>query len=134
MNRTLLGSAIEDLVSDYGYSFTLNDESNYPTTLHRYPAAYMFQPKFVRIEGRKHGRITYKVSLQLAQQGAKLSPAERSSLIAEMEQQMVDIFVQLSKAEQVALVEELSISPASQAIDNHGAVTISGNAEVVTIF
>lgn len=134
MNRANLSGAIEDLVSSYGYDFTLNDSACYPTTICRYPAAFMSQPKFSSIEGRKHGRITYEVSLHLAHQGAKLSPAERNELIVEVEQQMLDIFTELSLTKSVAAVEGLQIATTSPAIDNHGAIAIVGNAKVVTIF
>lgn len=134
MNRAILSSAIEGVVSSYGYEFNLNDSACYPTTVCRYPAAFMSQPEFSSIEGRKHGRITYTITLHLAQQGAKLSPAERNNLLDEMEQQMLDIFTELSCKECVAVVEGLQINPTSPTIDNHGALAIVGKAKVVTIF
>lgn len=134
MNRAILSSAIEGVVSSYGYEFNLNDSACYPTTVCRYPAAFMSQPEFSSIEGRKHGRITYTITLHLAQQGAKLSPAERNNLLDEMEQQMLDIFTELSRKECVAVVEGLQISSTSPTIDNHGALAIVGKAKVVTIF
>lgn len=134
MNRAILSSAIEGVVSSYGYEFNLNDSACYPTTVCRYPAAFMSQPEFSSIEGRKHGRITYSISLHLAQQGAKLSTAERNNILAEMEQQMLDIFTELSREECVAVVEGLQISSTSPTIDNHGALAIVGKAKVVTIF
>ena len=134
MNRAILSSAIEGVVSSYGYEFNLNDSACYPTTVCRYPAAFMSQPEFSSIEGRKHGRITYTITLHLAQQGAKLSPAERNNLLDEMEQQMLDIFTELSRKECVAVVEGLQLSPTSPTIDNHGALAIVGKAKVVTIF
>lgn len=134
MNRAILSSAIEDLVSGFGYEFNQDDSTRYPTTICRYPAAFMSQPEFSSIEGRKHGRITYSISLHLAQQGAKLSPIERNDLLTEMEQQMLNIFTELSREEYVAVVEGLQISTTSPAIDNHGALAIIGKAKVVTIF
>ena len=133
MNRAILCSAIEGLVSKVGYSFRLDDESCYPVTISRYPAAFMSRPDFVKMEGRQHGRITYKVSLTLAQQGAKLSPQERSERFARMEQEMIELFVELSKESCVAVVENLSITP-KEAVDAHGAIAITGEAEVETIF
>jgi len=122
------------LVSEFGYNFMLDDIACYPTTVCHYPAAFMSQPQFQCMEGRKNGKITYAVSLQFAQQGAKLSPIEQNSLLQEMEQQMVEMFVQLSKEEGIAVVEELTITPASPTIDSHGALSIVGKARVVTIF
>ena len=133
MNRAILCSAIEGLSSKYGYSFHLNDESYLPVTISRYPAAFMLRPEFVKMEGRKHGRITYKVSLTLAQQGAKLSPQERSDKFAEMENQMIQLFVDLSREQRVAVVDNLSITT-KDAVDTHGAIAIEGKANVETIF
>lgn len=133
MNRALLCSAIEGLVSKCGYEFYLNDKSYYPVTVCRYPAAFMSQPEFVSLEGRKRGRITYNVSLTLAQQGAKLSPQERNSLLAEMEQQLLQLFVELSQEASVAVVDNLTITPIA-VVDNHGAIAIEAKAKVETIF
>ena len=121
-------------MSPYGYTFTLNDEAYYPTTICRYPAAFLSQPEFVSLEGRKRGRITYKVVLRLARQGAKLTAAERTTQRAEMEQHLAEIFIALSRAERVAVVRNLTIKPTAQAIDCHGAMAMEAQAEVETIF
>lgn len=134
MNRTYLCSAIEGLASEFGYNFQQGDKSHYPTTVCRYPSAFLTQPEFVGIEGRKHGRITYHISLFLAKQGAKLSPAELNSTLDEMEQDMTNIFVELSKTERVAVVENLTIAPIAGIIDNHGALNLVAQADVTTIF
>ena len=68
------------------------------------------------------------------QQGAKLSPTERNELYAEMEQQLLEIFVELSKEGLVAVVDNLTISPCAEAIDHHGAVAMEARAEIETIF
>ena len=134
MNRAFLCSAIEGLVSPYGYHFTMNDESCYPTTVSRYPAAFMLPPEFVGIEGRRRGRITYKVTLRLSRQGAKFSPTERNSLLAEMEQQLTEMFVALSRSERVAVVENLTIRPVAGVVDHHGAIAMEAQAKIETIF
>ena len=134
MNRAFLCSAIEGLVSQYGYHFELNDKSYYPTAISRYPVAFMTQPEFTSLEGRQHGRITYTVTLRLAQQGAKLAPAERNKLLDTMEGELMEIFVNLSRTDRVALVDKLSIKPCSESIDAHGAIGIEANACVTTIF
>ena len=134
MNRAFLCSAIEGLASEYGYHFQQGEKSCYPTTVCRYPVAFLFQPEFVSIEGRKHGKITYKLSLALAQQAAKLSPKERNTMLDAMEEEMTKIFLELSKAEKIAVVDNLTISPSSEVIDNHGALAVVANAEVTTIF
>lgn len=134
MNRAFLCSAIEGLVSARGYNFQLNDDTHYPATVCRYPAAFMAQPEFLSLEGRQHGRITYKLSLKLAQQGAKLSPTERNALLDRMEQEAMELFVALSQERCVAVVDKLSIAPYAEAVDIHGAVAIEAKAQVTTIF
>ena len=133
MNRTLLCSAIEGLVSKCGHNFQLSDEAYYPTTVCRYPAAFMSQPKFMSLEGRKHGRITYSVTLTLAKNGAKMSPEERNAALSTMEEQAMNIFVDLSQNDLVAVVENLTIAARGE-VDAHGAISIKAQAQVVTIF
>ena len=134
MNRAFLCSAIEGLASQRGYHFQLNGKGCYPTTISRYPAAFMAQPEFTSMEGRKRGRITYKVTLRLAQQAAKLPPQERNELLDVMEEELIDLFVALSESERVAVVDKLTIAPYSETIDNHGALAIEARAYITTIF
>lgn len=133
MNRALLCGAMEGLVSEYGYDFTLHDKSYYPTTISRYPAAFMSQPEFSSIEGRKHGRITYKVTITLACQAAKLAPAERNEVFNRIEQDITNIFLELSQAEFVAVVKNLTIKTLG-GIDSHGAAAMEAQALIETIF
>ena len=134
MNRTFLCGAIEGLTTECGYHFQQGDKSHYPTTVCRYPSAFLSEPKFVSIEGRKHGRIAYTVSLHLANEGAKLSPSERREMLDKMENEMVNIFIELSNSERVAVVDKLTIAPATEVVDNHGAVAIIAEATITTIF
>ena len=46
----------------------------------------------------------------------------------------MEIFVALSKTECVAVVDQLTISPCSEAIDAHGAIALEAKANVTTIF
>ena len=79
-------------------------------------------------------RSTYKVTLRLSRQGAKLSPTERNSLLAEMEQQLTEMFVALSRSERVAVVENLTIRPVAGVVDHHGAIAMEAQAKIETIF
>lgn len=134
MNRAFLCGAIEGLVAQRGYTFQLGDKAHYPTTVCRYPAAFMTQPEFESIEGRKSGRITYKVTLRLAQRAAKCTTAEKNALLDAMEEEMMDIFIALSQTERVAIVDKLSIAPYAEELDFHGAIAIEANAHITTIF
>lgn len=134
MNRALLQSAVEGVVSARGYTFSVESQERAPFHIAAYPAAFMVPPKFNKQEGRRFGKITYDISLTLLRQGAKLSPAGRSELRAEMESELVDMFVELSRHAQIAAVTDLTISPTSAPIDNHGAVAMVAKAQVTTLF
>lgn len=133
MNRAILSSAIEEAVSAVGYNFAEYPERLYPCIVNVYPTVTLIEPEFRRMEGRKHGKITYFVTLHLDKIGVKLSFEERKRALAEMEQDMVDIFLRLSNHQRIASVEELFIEQPSLT-DEHGALSLVATAEVATIF
>lgn len=133
MNRAILSSAIEGAVSAVGYHFQELPKSLYPVVLPVASTATLIEPEFCRMEGRKHGRITYSVTLHLDCVGIKLSPEERTLALEQMEQQMVDIFLLLSRHQRIAAIEELSIEAADR-INERGSLSMVATAEVATIF
>lgn len=46
----------------------------------------------------------------------------------------MEMFIDVSNDERVAVVEELTIAPCSGLIDSHGAVAVEAKANVITIF
>lgn len=134
MNRALLQSAMEVVSNSHGYSFMMDSPKLNPTSINTYPVAFMTQPKFNKIEGRRSGQITYDFSLHLMQQGAKLSPHERNELYAEMECDVIDIFTDASKLADIVQVKILSVAPSSEVVDSHGAIAMVANVEVTTCF
>ena len=133
MNCAYLCSAIEEAVSAYGYTPYQGDKSYAPTLITRYPAAHLLPPEFHSIEGRNHGKIRYSIELHLLHQASRLSPAERNDLLDEMESDLIEIFTLLSEYDSIAGVEELTLSPVAT-IDNHGAMAMVAQAEIVTLF
>ena len=134
MNRALLQGAVEGLVSAYGYTFLVEHKERAPFHITAYPAAFMAPPKFNKQEGRRFGKITYDISLVLMRQGAKLSSAERNERYADMERELVEMFVKLSKLPQIASVNDLTITPYTSTIDHHGAIAMVATAQVTTLF
>jgi hypothetical protein len=51
-----------------------------------------------------------------------------------MEKEMINIFVELSKTEKIAVVDNLTIATMPEAIDSHGAIALEAKAYVTTIF
>ena len=134
MNRALLQGAVEGLASAYGYTFLVESQERAPFHITAYPAAFMAPPKFNEQEGRRFGKITYDISLTLMRQGAKLSPAERNERYADMESELVEMFVKLSRLPQIAYGEALTITPHTSTIDHHGAIAMVATAQVTTLF
>ena len=91
MNRTHLEGAAEKLTAQRGYTFYTGPEGDMGHTVRNYPAAWLAPPELHAVEGRTHGRATYDMTLHLLRPGARISPAERRTALAEMETQMLEI-------------------------------------------
>ena len=108
MNRTHLEGAAEKLTAQRGYTFYTGPEGDMGPPVRNYPAAWLAPPELHAVEGRTHGRATYDMTLHLLRPGARISPAERRTALAEMETQMLEIFAELSLYERILAVEVLS--------------------------
>lgn len=113
MNRTHLEGAAEKLTAQRGYTFYTGPEGDMGHTVRNYPAAWLAPPELHAVEGRTHGRATYDMTLHLLRPGARISPAERRTALAEMETQMLEIFAELSLYERILAVEGLSVRTAA---------------------
>ena len=120
MNRTHLEGAAEKLTAQRGYTFYTGPEGDMGHTVRNYPAAWLAPPELHAVEGRTHGRATYDMTLHLLRPGARISPAERRTALAEMETQMLEIFAELSLYERILAVEGLSVRPRSFSLTPHG--------------
>ena len=134
MNRTPLIETLKNLAEQSGYDFYTATSEEMPAVVKSYPAMWLETPQFHSIEGHNHGHITYNVKLSLLREGRKLSPEERASAVAFMEQSLLDIVEALSDTPLVAAVEELTISSCSPRSTPHGAIGACATAQIVTIF
>ena len=134
MNRKKLISAVQQICSNYGYSFRVVDAQSLSAQSPALPAAVLETPEFQKMEGRSRGRITYKVVLHLFEKGAKLSPEKQAEQLSQMESDMLGIFMQLSENEDVALVEDLQIDSAAHLKLGRAELSMTATAEVVIIF
>ena len=96
MNRTFLINALEGIATADGYSFYSDSEERMSEQIKSYPAVWLQPPKFQQMEGRKHGKVTYGVTLHAMDAGAKLSPAEREQTWSRLEDDLVEMFSKLS--------------------------------------
>lgn len=134
MNRTYLINAIDSIATADGYSFYTDGEERMSEQIKSYPAAWLQPPKFQQMEGRKHGKVTYDVTLHVMEAGAKLSPVERQQTWSRLENELIEIFSKLSDATLVIAVEDLKIRHTSSTLTTHGEVAATATAEVVTFF
>lgn len=134
MNHTKLVDAIGQIAVANGYEFNSGDERFMSQTISSYPSVWLAPPQFDSMEGVRHGRVTYAVTLHALEAGAKLSPTERGKAYARLEDAVVDMFTSLSQAEVVVAVEKLAVRAQSRTLTNHGEVAVTATAEVVTFF
>ena len=105
-----------------------------PRHITAYPALWLTPPRLEQMQGRKHGKVIYSVKLHALRDGLKLSPDERTQAWADMEQQLIDIFSQLSEEEFVVAVEYLKLQHTSSTLTNHSEVAVTATANVITFF
>ncbi len=134
MNSTYLINAIDGIATADGYTFYSDGEERMSEQIKSYPAVWLQPPKFQHMEGRKHGKVTYVVTLHAMEAGAKLSPAERQQTWSRLEDELVEMFSKLSVAKRVIAVEGLKIRHTSSTLTTHGEVAATATAEVVTFF
>lgn len=134
MNRTFLINAIESIATADGYSFYTDSEERTSEQIKSYPAAWLLPPKFQQMEGRKHGKVTYSLTLHAMDAGAKLSPAQREQTWSRLEEELIEMLSKLSDTERVIAVEKLKIQHSSLSLTTHGEVAATATADVVTFF
>ena len=134
MNRKKLIQAIERIATADGYTFYSTDEREMPRAIRQYPLVWLAPPVFTSMEGRKQGKITYSLTLHAMQADAKLPPAERERVWAQLEEDVVGMFSTLSEEDFVIAVEDLKIRHTSHTHTPHGEICATATAEVVTFF
>lgn len=134
MNRTHLASAVLTLANGLGYTVIEESDDRAPQTVASFPAAWLLPLRLKTIEGRRHGRQTYSVELRLLFHAMKLSADQRTELRNQAEEHLAEIFTQLSNDERVIAVQNLSIQPGSGGYTQHGELSLTAKADVITFF
>lgn len=134
MTRVHLAQLLRDLLSPHGYHFFTAPDEYMPSEIDRYPAAWLTPPRLKEVEGRRHGKQVYELQLHLLQPGVRLPHAERARRLDEMEQTLLGIFTELTRAPKIICVDRLTIRPRTCAFTNHGEISQSATAEVTAWF
>lgn len=125
---------MEQAATAKGYTFYSDVEELARSTVKILPAVWLSPPKFSSVEGRKHGKITYEVTLHAMCDGVKCASAARNQSWTQMEEELVEIFSLLSHNEKVATVRELTIRNTTNTLACCGEVVATATAQVVTLF
>ena len=134
MNRSNIIAAVQEIADQLGYAFRSVPTEATPAHAPNLPLVVMTQPQFRKIEGRHHGKITYRTTLHIMQRGAKSSPNEECRLFDFAEATALDIFARLSTYNFVLAVEDLQMTPSARSLTTQGDVTISATADIICPF
>ncbi|MBQ7856820.1 MAG: hypothetical protein IJ348_06895 [Alistipes sp.] len=134
MNRQSLSTAVQGLASSKGYDFHTASAEYLPALASTKPTIVMLHPKFLSIEGHKHGKISHSLTLHALQGGAKLSHAERVTLLDTLENDVLDILTSLSNESYVVAVEDICFTPSTLKLSVSGDVAITATCIVTCFF
>ena len=134
MNRKILLQAVERIATEAGYHFHSTSDEQMSQLITSYPAVWLSPPIFNTMQGRKHGKITYAVTLHALDAGSKLAPEKREQVWAKLEEDVVGMFSTLSQQDFVVAVENLKIRHTSHTLTSHGEVAATATADVITFF
>lgn len=134
MTRATLEAAVQMVATARRYLFRSVPPEYASALVNRYPVALLLPIRFLAVEGRTHGKITYGVTLQLVHHVAKLSPEQRLSLMYTIENDVLDIFAEVSENAAVVAVEDLKIQPSSRPATAVGEVSMTATARVTLCF
>lgn len=134
MNRKAIIQSLDTLSTAKGYTFYSGADPLLPQRVKSYPALWLAPPKFKSMEGRKHGRMTYSLTLRALAHAPKLDPAEHEAAWQSMERDVIEIFSALSELEGIVAVENLSLKSDFATLTSSGELALTATAEVVTYF
>lgn len=97
-------------------------------------AAWLLPPTLCMVDGRRHGRATYSLTLYLSRRRLRRDSTEAASTADSLQDDALTIFSELSKEPFAALVAELRIKTRSCGLRPDAGVEIVVTADVETIF
>ena len=134
MNRLSLSTAVQRVANAKGYDFHTVSAEYLPALASTKPTILMLHPKFQGIEGKKHGKITYSLTIHALQNGAKLPHDARTALLETLEDDMLDLLTELSNESFVVAVEEINLTPSILKMSVSGDVAITATCLLTSFF
>lgn len=134
MNRTHLERVTETLAARRGYAFVAVPDTHLPLAVATLPAAALAPLSLRSVEGHRHGRAAYDLTLRLLCAGAKLAPEARRMALASLEDDLLSLLAELSEDDAVIAVEELTIRAAEGTLTPYGELSQTATACILTHF
>lgn len=134
MNRKIILEAAEQAATAKGYTFYTGSNELMRSMVKSLPAVWLAPPKFISIDGRRHGKITYEVVLHAMCRDLKSAPEVQNRNWTRLEEDLVEIFSRISQHEKVATVNDLAIRCIGSTSSAFGEEGVTATAEVVTLF
>ncbi len=133
MNRSHLSGVLRAAVGRRGYTAYADHDDRMAQTVASYPAAWLTPLKLLSSDGRSHGTAVYEASVRLLRQGHRLTPDAEQAARCRMEEELVDLFTELSNDARVIAVERLTVRPDTFSRSD-GCVAMTATAQIVTHF
>lgn len=134
MNRNHLERAAETLAARRGYAFVAAPDQHLPLALATLPAAVLAPLALHSVEGHRHGRAIYDLTLRLLCAGARLAPEARRTALATLEDDLLSLLAELSEDDAVIAIEGLALCPAEGTLTPHGELSQTATARILTHF
>lgn len=134
MNNANLVNALREAATARGLSFRTADGDRIATPAPHLPAALLTPPKLNTVDGRRHGRAEYDISLRLLDDAARLPEQQRAECRHRLEKLALEIFAALSDEEFVIAVRKLAIVPRPFSEMGVGEMSAVASARVITCF
>ncbi len=122
------------LASAKGYSAIIVSESNAEKSIEAMPAAMIYLPKVLWVEGRDEGLIGYQVNLSFADDCRAYSFSDQCDRLKQMEQDMIEVMTDITLQEGIVEVSKMSVTPRTYPTTRHDNVAVVCQATLVAYF
>ncbi|MFI3331897.1 MAG: hypothetical protein SNI51_00180 [Rikenellaceae bacterium] len=134
MDITHLEKLISKLACEHNYTPLVASEATLEASIKRYPTAWIQLPKVLYVEGRGEGQICHSITVNFLDDYSAYSFDDKAKRLAKMEEDVISIMTQLSCAEGVVEVNEMTVTPRLLPTTRHGDIAQTLVAKVVSYF
>ncbi len=134
MNRIKIKEALFEAAKAIEYQPLIVTESELQSAISTMPTMWIQPLKLKAITGRNRGRATYTVTITAMSEWGTVSPENKDDTRAKLEQDILSMLTEASRAEFVAEIESIKITPSTKPTTKHGDLSITAEANIVTIY